>query len=217
VTLHAHDGGFTLLELLVAVTLLALLSVALVAGLRFGTRIWDKAETSDVDTNAVRAAQKRVALDLVRIYPKLVVVNATDSFIDFMGTPQRMEFLSTTDRPDGQMTRIALSAANDDHGVTMQYDTLPELARTSAAGTQEMLLRHLRSIEFAYFGASQGEKSPAWHSTWQHEKGLPLLVRIRAATPHANVSFSEMVVHPKIAADLSCVYDPVVRTCQGRR
>ena len=216
-TLHASDAGFTLLELLVAVTLLALLSVALVAGMRFGTRIWDKAETSDVDTNAVRAAQKRVALDLTRLYPKLVVEGATDSFIDFTGTPQRMEFLSTTDRPDGQMTRIALSAANDDRGVAMHYDTLPELARTNAAGTQEVLLRHLRSIDFAYFGASGDEKTPAWHASWQHEKSLPLLVRIRAATPHANVSFSEMVVRPKIAADLSCIYDPITRTCQGRR
>lgn len=214
-TARAHDGGFTLLELLVSVTLLALLSVVLVAGMRFGTRIWDKAETADIDNNAVRAAEKRVALDLARIYPKLVVVNATDSFIDFTGTPNRMEFLSTADRPDGQMTRIALSAANDDQGVAMQYGTLPELARTG--GTREALLRHLRSVDFAYFGTSQGDKAPAWHSTWQHEKSLPLLVRIRAATPHANVTWSELVVQPKIAADISCIYDPIAKTCQGRR
>ena len=214
-TAHAHESGFTLLEILVAVSLLALLSVVLMAGMRFGTRIWDKAETANIDTNAVRAAEKRVALDLARIYPKLVVVNATDSFIDFTGAPNRMEFLSTADRPDGQMTRVAMSAANDDQGVTLQYDTLPELARTG--GTQQALLRHLRSIDFAYFGASQGERTPAWHSSWQHEKSLPLLVRIRAQTPHANVTWSELVVRPKIAADISCIYDPIAKTCQGRR
>jgi len=215
VTAHTHDSGFTLLEMLVAITLLALLSVALVAGMRFGTRIWDKAETSDLDSNAVRAAEKRVASDLSRIYPKPLVVNATDSMIDFTGGPQRMEFLSTADRPDGQMTRVALSAANDDQGLAMELDARPELARSG--GTQEVLLRHLRSIDFAYFGASGDEKTPAWHTSWQHEKSLPQLVRIRAETPHANVTWSELVVRPKIAADISCIYDAITKICKGRR
>ena len=215
--MRSRDGGFTLLELLVAVTLLAFLSVVLVAGLRFGTRIWDKSESADIDTNAVRAAQKRVARDLSSIYPRFIVADPADAFVDFAGTPHHMDFLSAADQPGGQMTRVVLSAPSDNEGVSMQYDTRPELARTNTAALRQTLLGHLKSVDFAYFGARRGEKTPAWHATWQHERSLPLLVRVRAATPHANVSWTELVVRPKIAADVSCVYDPIAKTCLGRR
>ena len=141
-----------------AVTLLAFLSVALVGGLALRHPHLGQGRNLGRRYHRRACGDKRVALDLARVYPQLLVVNATDSFIDFTGTPQRMEFLSTTDRPDGQMTRIALSAANDDRGVAMQYDTLPELTRTNAAGTQEMLLRHLRSIEFRILRRERGRK-----------------------------------------------------------
>ena len=38
-----RNAGFTLVELLVAITLLALVSAALFGGLRFGARAWESA------------------------------------------------------------------------------------------------------------------------------------------------------------------------------
>lgn len=216
-THRSQDAGFTLLELLVSVTLLAFLSAALVAGLRFGTRIWNKSESAEVNTNSIRMAQKLVAQDIARIYPKFVVASPTDSFIDFAGSSHRMEFLSTANQSYGQMTRVTLSAATDDIGVAMGYDSLPELARSNAARSRQILLHHLKSIEFAYFGATENERVPAWHEAWQHERSLPLLIRVRATTARASSSWAELVVRPKIAADVSCSFDPATRFCQGRQ
>ncbi len=42
---HPVDQGFTLLELLVAITLLGLLMAALFGGLRLGARVWETGET----------------------------------------------------------------------------------------------------------------------------------------------------------------------------
>ena len=53
--LRAAERGFTLLELLVAITLLGLLMAALFGGLRLGTRVWETADAR-LDSSANRRA-----------------------------------------------------------------------------------------------------------------------------------------------------------------
>ena len=216
-TAHAHDAGFTLLELLVSIALLAMLSLALVSGLRFGARIWDRSQSVNIDTNTVRAVQKEIALNLARIYPKYIVASPTDAFIDFDGLPRRMMFLSTGYAESGGMMRVSLEAANDDEGLMLQYGSVPELARSGTPVQNRALLRHLKSLDFAYFGATGTEKTSVWHQTWQHERSLPDLIRIRATTPRATATWTELIVRPKIAADTGCTFDPISKFCQGRQ
>ena len=47
-----REDGFTLLELLVVITLLAFLSVALLVGMRSTTDIWRKSRDKNVDLGA---------------------------------------------------------------------------------------------------------------------------------------------------------------------
>lgn len=214
--LRTSESGFTLLELLVSITLLAFLSLTLVSGLRFGTLIWNKSQTANLDTNAVRAAQTWVTHDLTRLYPKYVVVSPTDASVAFDGTAGRMTFLSATDATTGEMAQVTLEAVRDDNGIALQAEVLPDLATPRATSTTVVLLRHIKALEFAYYGANAQEKTPKWHQSWQHERSLPLLIRVRAAMPRASASWNELVVRPKIAADVSCIFDPITRFCQGR-
>ena len=62
---HERSGGFTLVELLVATTLLALLSVVLFGGLRFGARAWDAGGESIERTSETEAAQEVLRRTLV--------------------------------------------------------------------------------------------------------------------------------------------------------
>ena len=63
------EAGFTLLELLIATTVLGFLSLLLFGGLQFGTRVWEKTQTSATDTNHVRAAQLSLSEDFARSIP----------------------------------------------------------------------------------------------------------------------------------------------------
>ena len=49
--------GFTLVELLVAITLLGLIAVALSGALRFGARVWDVGTERGAQSSRVEAAQ----------------------------------------------------------------------------------------------------------------------------------------------------------------
>lgn len=212
-TAHTGEDGFTLLELLVSITLLALLSLAVVSGMRFGTQIWNKSQTANVDSNAVRSAESWIESKLTRVYPEYIVASPTDASIAFDGTAQQLDFLSTGDEG---LVRIRLEAAKDAGGIALQAETISDLATSRASPDIELLLRQLNAVEFAYYGARAGEKVPGWHQSWQHERSLPLLIRIRAAMPRPATTWNELVIRPKIAADVSCNFDAVTRACTGR-
>lgn len=212
-----RDAGFTLLELLVAITLLAFLSIGVVAGLRFGNEVWRKAQDRNVAANDMRVAERILAGNLARVYPKFIASATGGGTVDFDGAQRSVTFLSTLPA-SGHISRNTLRAVTDGSGLAMQIDSVAELANGRAGATMQILLRHLSAVEFSYFGTAEDSKTPAWHSTWQDQGAPPDLIRIRAASAGPGVvPWPEMIIAPRIAADAGCVYDPLTKFCQGRR
>jgi general secretion pathway protein J len=212
----SKDAGFTLLELLVAITLLAFLSVGLVAGLRFGTEVWRKAETKNVDTGALRTAERVLTASIARIYPKFVSTVPGQGSIDFAGGQRSISFLSTASAT-GHILRNRIEAVSDGHGLALGIATVPELARGNAGATTQALLRRLASVEFGYYGTVRGTKGPAWYKIWQGQPVPPDLIRIRVTfASHGAAHWPELILQPRIAADASCIYDALTKFCVGR-
>ncbi len=211
----ARDGGFTLLELLVATTLLAFLSVALVAGMRFGSNLWNKTESGSIETINVRTAQTGLAALLDRLYPRFIV-DGDKAYVDFDGGADRLDFLSAADARAGRLLRVSLRTVRDGSALDLQYSEVPELARDGRGAKTGMLARGLSAVAIDYFGSTDGTAPAAWRSDWRDEKRPPALVRIRAAFAKGSVRWPEMVLKPRIAADASCQFDPLTKFCQGR-
>ena len=68
-TARRAEAGFTLLELLVSMTLLALLAIAMFGSLRFGARAWDRSEAHGAGMEQVRLVQQLLRRDLEQAYP----------------------------------------------------------------------------------------------------------------------------------------------------
>ncbi|HTT85180.1 MAG TPA: prepilin-type N-terminal cleavage/methylation domain-containing protein [Rhizomicrobium sp.] len=235
---RAAESGFTLLELLIATTVLAFLSLLLFSGLRFGTRVWEKTETATTATNRVRAAQLVLTEEIRQIYPFFAGDAAALKSVDFAGETQRMTFFAPSKTLLGGLDLITIQAVPEQGGVSLVVASKPELEGARGVVTNYTLIRGLKWFQISYYGppspatasstqasaakrmvganAAESASGPAqWTSVWKGQKKLPLLVRIRAAMVDKS-DWPDLVVSPRIDVDESCVLDQLTKYCQGR-
>src|SRR5438552_15702286 len=198
-----REAGFTLLELLIATTVLAFLSLLLFGGLRFGTRVWEKSETSTTETNRVRAAQLFLSDEVAHIYPFFAGTTPADKHVNFSGEDKRMTYFSPSKSVPGAMDLVTVQAMPGKNGLSVVVARKVELEGTTGSISHHTLIGGLKWFQISYFGASSPAGTPAkplitnkaglgsgaaataaaapqWTSVWQGQTRLPLLIRIRA-------------------------------------
>ncbi|HEX4157907.1 MAG TPA: prepilin-type N-terminal cleavage/methylation domain-containing protein [Rhizomicrobium sp.] len=241
---HRHNGlrgaesGFTLLELLIATTLLAFLSLLLFGGLRFGTRIWEKTETSTTATNRVRAAQLVLSEEVAEAYPFYAGDTAAAKHVDFAGEDQRVTFFAPSKTLAGSMDLVTIQAVRQKGAVSVVIASKPELEGQKAIVSHYTLIGGLKWFQISYYGSPSAAPSssqpptttkaglganaaatarpPAqWTSVWEGQQRLPQLIRIRAGMRDKS-DWPDLVVSPRIDVDESCVLDQLTKYCQGR-
>ncbi len=229
------EAGFTLIELLIATTVLAFLSLLLFGGLQFGTRVWEKTETSTSAMNRVRAAQQILSDELMHVYP-LFVSSPADNYVDFDGEDQHVTFLAPSSDIRGAMDRVTIGSVHGPQGVSVVVSSSPELA-AAPQPHRRTIITGLKWFQISYFGpptaaphtqtsasaltartsapGSTQNAPPQWTSVWQGQARLPMLIRIRASLPD-KAQWPDLVITPRIDVDESCVFDEVSKYCQGR-
>jgi general secretion pathway protein J len=203
--LHRAERGFTLVELIVALTLVSLLVVMLFGGLRFGTRA-----ANAVDTRTDRTAQLALVYDFMQneLSDARSLSNTTDSTTpqaaDFDGEPDSLTFITI---PPAYLAlggfhqlHLALQGNAAARRLVVTWQQVPRGAIPGAPTSLQpsVILDKVRSVEFGYFGVGDPNLPPQWQSQWVEHSDLPLLVRLRiawadgAATP-------DLIVAPRLA------------------
>ena len=216
---QSKEAGFTLLELLISMTLLVFLMVLVFGGLRFGSHAWANSEARSSGTDDVRLAQTFLRHSLELAYPQFVASDPTSAHIDFSGTDSQIAFLG----PGAASTGIG-SRARTRIGTSGQRGTLelivaesPELASADFESDAEVLLSGLKSFSISYFGATRPNEPAEWRSRWENQTRLPQLIRITAEFPERDARvWPDLVIAPRISADVGCLFDVLTRYCRGR-
>lgn len=214
----ASDAGFTLIELLVAMTLLAMLSVALVASIRYGTRIWKASEAAAATDSSMVAAQSEIQAMVEHLYPEFVNPNPFTGYVLFDGQPDRFTFLTPDETTPGALKRVTVGAGQEGESEELSTTSVSELdAATAPAQTKHVFLRGIEELEISYFGRVKPKDSDSWHPDWRQKTYPPKLVRIRLELSGAGARhWTELVLAPRIAADVSCTFDALTKSCMGR-
>ena len=172
------DGGFTLLELLVALVVLGFILAGLTQGVRYGLRATD----TQARTLAERSELDAVDRAIRRLIEQMDPGSARDGAA-MRGSAGTLAFVSELPAASGLPTRRADIALGVDGARRLMLRATPRPAGKPfgppGPPIETELLRGVDHIELAYWPRGP---APQWTSTWGGND-LPLLVRLRVVFP----------------------------------
>lgn len=192
------SAGFTLLELLVGLTLFSLIVATLYSGLRLGARSWEVGEAKAAEVDQMRIAQGFLRRSLSRAYP-LSVRKRRGSRVWFKGTHEKVAFVSELPAyiGDGGMHEItfAVEGAGDERKLAVYRRPLVFDAKGELTGKarKRVLVDDLEDARFRFFGAPDRKSVPAWHDDWEGLRRLPQLIGVEASSKSMG-AWPELVV-----------------------
>jgi general secretion pathway protein J len=209
--LRAPEAGFTLLELLVAITLLGLLMAALFGGLRLGARVWERADVRLDASMRTQVVQDFVRQRLTEMLPLETtppeLADAAVSEPAFVGTTAAVRFASSVPENLGagiHLMELTLAESGDVEGaadLVLRWRPLELDGQTAVevAPEQRVLIENVEALELSYFGAVDPAQPPGWWQTWDGEAALPRLIRLRLSFPENDArTWPELIVQPMV-------------------
>ncbi len=211
------EAGFSLMELLVSLSVLALMASLLTGGLQFGTRVWENTAQSTQELEERRTTRLLLSHLLQRSYPYWYDTAVSASEPSFIGERNEVVFSAEApiqfavqglyrfrlleDQTRGTDGELVLHWVIDRNG---KNDV-----RTHASAKSRTLIRNLASFQISYFDGK------LWGDRWTAKNELPELVKLEIVTNQGGL-WPPIIVHPIIDRDSQCQFDPISRRCRPR-
>jgi general secretion pathway protein J len=185
--------GFTLLELIISLTIVSLIAVIVYTTLNVGARAAGHGEARSIENQRARAALSLITRHLKSAYP-LSLQGEEGMFVYFFGAPKELSFVSGGGRPEaGGLEKITYflreQGGRRSLWVRTSAPTLPaDLLNNREGGLRQEseVLPDVEEIAWEYLGRSQqqvnmqAQPREEWTNNWDgaKEKSLPVAVRL---------------------------------------
>ena len=204
--IRRSGAGFTLVELLVALTLLGLLSGLVFGGFRFGVRAWERVDAHVDHASEIQWAQAFLRRRLSEAAPVRPATKQRNRPVLFEGTSTTLAFVTVlaVHGEVGGHSVLKLDLRRRDGAGALILGWAPHRFDAEDLGVQELdervLIDGVERVEFAYFGRADPEQArPDWRDEWRDAERLPRLVRIRLEfTKASRRHWPELVVAPMV-------------------
>jgi general secretion pathway protein J len=221
---RARNRGFTLVELVLAMALLAVMMLLLYSGLSFALRSWDAGEAGGRQTADRRIGENFLRRELTELFPMRWKDPMTLKFA-FEGDARRLRFVSS--RPagisQGGLSLVGLAVeptAPGRPGDLVMRRAMPDDDakdfRPLDAAEAKVLIAGVDEVKFEYFGAENDFTQPQWTDKWGYEARIPEMIRVRIKTADAR-PIPEMIVKIHLGEEAGCLENVFQRVCRPRR
>lgn len=216
-------GGFTLLEVVLAMALLGAMLGLAWSGLAFALRGWDAGDAKGRRTVDLQLAQNFLRRELAEVFP-MRWKDPVTLRLAFEGDAKHVRFVST--RAAGASTGgLALVGLEVEPGAdprqrnlvmrrALSDDKANDFSLVDAA-EQTVLVPDVDAVAFAYFGAENDFNEPRWIDEWTFKGRIPQLVRLRVKTGDGT-ELPEIVARVMLGEEAGCLESQLQRVCRPR-
>ncbi|CAK0753781.1 general secretion pathway protein J [Gammaproteobacteria bacterium] len=204
--------GFTLIELVIALSIVSLLTVVLFSSLRLGVRSWNTVDVRDSRLQETRLVRGFIRNALTNARAVQFQRDAQPAVLMFQGDNHRLEWVAPLSQFVGvgglHLIRLEIEGGNpgflrltrwlnqpallNGQAGVPAWQPLPQTRATRGLSPgpealegvydSQVLLSQVHGGQFAYFGRRSDEQAASWHDSWDDPMRLPDLVTV-ALTP----------------------------------
>lgn len=187
------DTGFTLIEILIVMTLLGVMMVLLFGSLKICADSWHKGENKIAQVNKIAVVYNFFQHHLAVAKPLLndIKKSAVQATLAFQGDKQSLQFVSSFPASAGksglQLFNIRLDKDDDNRDKQVIKVTITPFFPKDDEDVDEhkeevVLLKDVSELEISYFGSDDGLSNDisnaSWHDEWQEKTAQPKLIKI---------------------------------------
>jgi general secretion pathway protein J len=181
---NKRTAGFTLLEVLASLVLLALLLVGVYSGLRTATHSVRSGTAAVARIDQVRSAQQFLQRELAQAMAQPISHNERGENVYFEGNEHELRYVAPLPGYLGKLgpQLQSLKLVDDGRGDSSLVLSLallpPDGQPPKPLGDPQVLLDHIHGGSFSYRGVDVEGHDVPWSAIWPDGRLLPLLVRV---------------------------------------
>ena len=207
-----REAGFTLLELMVALALVALLIMIMGGGIRFGARVWEASRVRADATGEIQAIRRFLRERALAARPVgRTGGEGAQKTIAFQGRAGGMGFVtlmpSYVARGGLYHVEFGLSDGRASDAITMRWWPYGGAPTGPGAG-QRRLMEGIKDLKISYFGDPENAGDGRWRDSWSDGAALPRLVSIKLTFPEGD---------PRVWPELMVALPSAALTINARR
>jgi general secretion pathway protein J len=204
--IYQASKGFTLIEVLIAMTLLGVMMVLLFTSLKICADSWEKGESKITDVNEIAVVYNFFQRDLSVAKPLWndLPEGEGEKTFSFQGTAQSLQFVSafpaSADRSGLQLFSIGLLEEDNEQVIKVRIvPFVPSVEGVEWHKEEVTLIKHVEDFTLAYFGSEDGVSEGVWTEEWLNKAALPRLVKINIHLENGSY-WPEMIIDLKVTS-----------------